>query len=268
LAEAIKVEWFKHPKSLSEDYQQIGMVFAFITSPKDGYKVCHEWVECRDFMQDAVRAQITNTPCSVYGFTFDINKNPKIDMNKMRVLVSKNSRSEDLDFKSKMKSALNILNHFEKHAGIALSKMEEVNAAGSGKKQIFMFTGSSVWVKSPYLISMYTFLIRLGDKQFKFNNRKELLNSFEELKKLASAHKICDNDAIYLKSTWDRMHDILKNRTALFKKESGVDVAFLAGDPIRSFHHKCGIVSLCQEATLNSGLNKRMRELKGGKQRE
>lgn len=257
------VEWFKAPKGLSEIYQQTGMLFTFISSPEKGSKVCHEWVKCRDFLHDAVRSQITNTPCAIYGFTFGPEKNPPIDLKKMRMLVSKDGlKEEDIaGFAKKMQAGLSLVNHFEKHAKVSLSKLEEIDSKGSNKKAVYMFTGPQMWMISPFLISMYTFLIRLGDKEMAFENVAELKEKLKGLHDAFKEGKLADNDANYLGKSWDKLHMIIKNRTKLFPKKDGVHDIFHGAYNINSFHNYGGIWSLASCQTPDLPLNDRVREL-------
>ena len=260
-----KVKWFSGSKeSLSEIYQQTGMLFAFMSSPKDGGRACHPWVKCRDFMHDAVRAQITMGSCSIYGFNFLAGENPPIDLKKTRILVTKDKVSEmtEAQFKNKMKAALALVNHFEKYAGVSLSKLIKVDPTGSNKENVFLFLGPVMWMQSPFLVSMYTFLIRLGDKELTFKNPADLRKKFKALydnnKKKASGG---DNDAGYLGASWNKLHIIIKNRNKLFPKENGVHDIFFKGYDINSFHNRGGIRSLATAYTPDENLNKHIREL-------
>lgn len=259
----IEVERFKNPKSLSEIYQQTGIIFAFMTSPKNGYKACHEWVKCRDFLQDAVRTQLTGNACSIYGFKFDSKVNPPVDTCKMRMLVSKYSFNENelLHFREKMTFALSLINHFEKLAKISLTHLQEVNVKDSVKKMVFLFTGSKIWVQSPFLISMYTLLIRLGDKELKFKNAIELKEKFKDLSNSDDNGKTTDNDARYLKILWDKLHKIIENRAKLFTKEEGVHDIYWKNVSTSNFHNNTGIWSLAKSITPDDSLNKRMTKL-------
>jgi hypothetical protein len=256
----VKPEWFKSQGSMSEIYQQTGMMFAFVGPPKDGLKVCHPWVKCRDFLHDAVRSQITGKPCAIYGFNFKPASNPPIDLKRMRMLVTKGSfRSEDemTIFKAKIAAALVLINHFERQAKSSLSMVQEVDATGSGKRLVFMFTGPGMWVKSPFLISMYTFLIRLGDKELKFKNAKDLKSQFKGLHKVVER----DNDVAYLDRTWDKLHPIIKNRKILFNMKDGVHDIFFKDISINQFHDYGGIVSLAKGQARDPEINEKLEEI-------
>ena len=259
----VEVEWFKHPKSLSEIYQQTGMIFTFVTEPKGGHKACHEWAKCRDFLHDAVRSQLTGNSCSIFGFQFDPKTNPHIDTRKMRMLVSKHGLKKDEipAFRDKMVSALALINHFEKMAKISLTNLQEVNAKGSSKGAVFLFTGPRMWMSSPFLVSMYTFLLRLGDKELKFKNAGELKKELKALHEKSKKGRLQDNDASYLGASWNKMHEIIKNRAKLFPKKNGVHDIYWKTFSISSFHNNAGIRSLALGSTPDVDLNKRVKEI-------
>lgn len=259
----VKVKWFKSSRDLSEIYQPTGMVFAFVSSPAEGSSVCHEWVKCRDFLHDAVRSQITDKKCGIYGFSFEPGVNPKLDLKRIRMAVSKHGLKPDNinDFRNKMKASLTLLNHFEKQENMMLSKLQEIDSTNSGKSAVFLFTGSSIWMSSPFLVSMYSFLIRLGDKELKFENKDELIQLLKALSDDAKAGKISDNDAVYLGASWDKLHIILKNRIKLFKRENGVHDIYFSKYDISRFHNYCGIRSLASLQTPDEDLNSRMKSI-------
>jgi hypothetical protein len=257
-----KVEWFKNPNSLSEIYQKTGIIFTFVAKTKDGFAACHEWAKCRDFLHDAVRSQITGKPSQIFGFRFNPAKNPNIDMKRTRMLVSRDGlRKEQVTaFRNKMVCGLALVNHFEKYAGVSLTKMEEVDATGSKKQVVFMFTGPRMWMLSPCLVSMYTYLLRLGDKELKFADARVLKKELKALAKKKDSFS-GDNDVRYLVECWSKLHPIIKHRAKLFPKTKGVHDVYFSNYDINTFHNRMGIFSLSKAETADNGLNERMKEL-------
>jgi len=252
-----KVEWYKQTNSLNEIYQQTGMFFSFVTSPKDGLKQCHQWVKCRDYLHDAVRACHTGQKFRIYGFFYDPDVNPRIDLEKMRMLVSRDSLDKTSlpEMKASMKRSLILLNHYEKLMSIGLSKVEEVK--GGAKKYNWMFTSSKGWLKSPHLVSMYTFLIRLGVKEIKFKTNAQLK---KELKRLSASGG--DNDSTYLTSMWNHLDWVAKNYKKYLLGKDGIDSIYLNKDiTINSFHNSGGIKSLIDCCTPLSERNDEIRKL-------
>lgn len=262
-----KVKDFKNPNMLVEIYQKTGILFAFASQPdkKGNMEQCHEWAKCRDFLPDAVRAQITGKKCGIYGFTYTPGgKNPPIDLNKMRLLVANGNPEQGqapiskADFRRKMEKALIVVNQFEKQGKISLSKMIEVeHSKRNGKEDlVVLFVGSGIWMKSPFLVSLYTFLIRLGDKEPEFKSFGELETAFKAL-----ANKSGDRDFSYLKNSWQKMGTIIRHRKELFPEKDGFhDINFQNMD-INAFHNNTGLQALCRLQTPDVKLNKKAKEV-------
>lgn len=265
----VKVKAFPNPKSLSEIYQATGFHFAFCAAPTStlGRIQAHEWAKCRDFLPDAARAVLTSKSCSIYGFNYDPAKNPPLDMQKMRMLVCKKSMKTKADvtaFEKKIDNALLILNHYEKIAKITLTRLYRVIHEKDTKEfdSVFMFYGSGAWMKSPFLISMYTFLIRLGDKELQFNTTEELKKALKKLNEDKQAGKYeKDNDASYIAHSWDKLDLILKHREKLFPEKNGFHDINFAGHDIGAFHNNTGVLALVKGSTPDSELNKRAKEI-------
>lgn len=264
MTEKKKVAWWNKGGSFAEIYQQTGFLFAFVSSPKTGGKMCHNWVKCRDFLPDAARTQITGQACNIYSFGFNTATNPPIDLKRMRMLVTKGdmkNQEEEKSFAEMASAAVKLLNFYERKTKIPLSKVYEVDTKSYKYKKVFMFIGSSVWMSSPFLISMYTFLIRLGHKKLSFTNGVELSAKFEELVKEVKAGKMRDNDAQYLITSWDKIETILRNRDLLFTKKDGFHDIYTRGLGISDFHNRTGLVALANKSTPDQGLNKRAKEV-------
>jgi hypothetical protein len=261
---SVAVKEFPNPRHLSEIYQSTGFHFAFASGPKykDGRVQCHEWAKCRDFLPDAARAMLTEKPCGIFGFTYDAKKNPTIDMARTRMLVT--FKGVDLDvkaFEKKLLNGLAIAHHYEKMAGATLSRLYAVT--GHKDENVYMFFGPGLWMSSPFFISMYTFLIRLGDKELQFKNNEELRAALKKLYEEKKAGKAYgnDNDANYIQYSWDKLDVIIKNRKKLFPEKDGYHDIFFMGHSIDAFHNKTGVVALAQANTPDSKLNERAKEV-------
>lgn len=259
-----KVQWFKNPQSLAEIYQQTGTVFAFASLQEGDLIQCHEWVKCRDFLPDAIRSQMTGKQCSIYGFTFDPKNNPNIGLDKIKMLVS-NGGLEKLGipaFKEKIKSGLKLLNHFEDIADVPKTKVVKVDESGQEKYEaVFLFSGPPMWLSSPFLVSMYTFLIRLGDKELEFTDNTELEKGLKSLVDKQEEGKLNDNDACYLKNSWNKMKLIVENRSELFPEKNNVHDVYWKEYSISEFHNVSGLNSLTRCCTMDSNLNTTMKKL-------
>ena len=217
-----KIVWWTDPASLDEIYQQTGIQFAFLSSAKDGLKQCHPWVLCRDFIHDALRSSITKTKCSIYGFKYIAGTNPVVSTDKVRMLVRRPELKGATDkkkavFHENMKNALKLVNHFEEVADLETrTELSQIKVPGGA--EVYLFRGSSLWVKAPYLISMFTFLIRLGHKNIKFKDQKDLIKKL----KAQTTKSAPDNDQRYLQSSFDKLHIVIDNWRDLFGDEKAM----------------------------------------------
>jgi len=244
--------------SLAEIYQSVSIKFAFLTSPKNGNARCHTYVKCRDFLHDAVRAQLSETAASIYSFKFDKKVNPPIDLRYIRMLVKSDAAktpAEIATWDGYMLSALRLLNHYEKLAKKPLSSVVRlINETTT----TWLFTGNNFWLKTPYLVSMYTFLIRLGVKNIEFQTDEELQEKYKLISTTKTPHTD-DNDRKYLVSCWNKLSKVIIHRDKLFG--DGWDKIYtLQPMAINNFHNKSGIVSLCIGITCDEQLNKRADE--------
>ena len=264
MSRPIKVKWFEkkqNSKKLNEIYQQTGLFFSFVTSLKKGSLQCHEWVKCRDFLHDAARCSIqtdSKMSCDIYGFRFDPSYNPVVDMTKIRMLVTKEQSTDEsiVTFKRKIKCAVRLLHYFETLANVGKTRVKTVKADGNLKyKSVFLFTGPVMWMSSPYLVSMYTFLIRLGDKELRFKDGNTLRNELHSLSK--NHYRKCDNDSKYLEFLWNKLDLIIKKRNTLFSKDKK-NSFYCNGKSTVSvdlFHNCSGIYSLARACTADCALN-------------
>lgn len=242
------IQWVPD-KHMAEIYQSTKFQFAFVSAPRTGNKQCHPFVQCRDFLHDAVRVHITKGSCSIFGFTYRYGKNPPVDMRNMRMLVTKFNMkdTERKTFEKKMLCAREVINHYETIAGWPKTKLKYV---GDEKRaNVWLFVGTGKWMKSPFLVSMYTLLIRLGDKYKtlnKFKDTKDLVSKLQTVSKQCS-----DNDAGYLKSAYNKMHLIIAEADRMFLKDGKtIDPTYLDKNiQLTNFHNHCGIFSLCSNCS-------------------
>lgn len=261
----LNVIGFENKKSLTEIYQKTGMMFSFCSkSKKDGKMYqCHPWVKCRDFLHDAMRAQLLSKKMDdIWGFSFS-EENPRIDFNKIRILVGKQQGVYGSDtFDTTIKRALRILNVVEKFGKISLTKKFKVNMEekGTHKTAAYMFVGSKEWMQSSFMVSLYTLLIRIGDKDIKFkSNMTDLIRALKE-----SIENTLDGDRddTYLKHIINKIEVIVSRRYELLYMENGFKSYMTNKDFGKyNFHDRSGIVSLSNTSTADPNLNKKLKEI-------
>jgi len=233
-----KFKVYDKVQSLNEIYQQSGMRFALMSAPKDGNLQSCPWVKCRDYLHDAFRAFIHKNSCKIYGFSYNYETDPPIDTRRIRLLV-KNESIELKDLALDVIHGVRLINHYENIAGIKLrTKKYEVNPG------IWVINGPNFWFKSPVLTTMFTFLLRLGELRIKFKDTYDL-----ELQLKKHADPEGNNDAKYLKDTWNKMSLIAQYYDEIFLNGKRYEKCIRQKKndiTVYDYHNYMGIVSLCK----------------------
>lgn len=272
----MKIKWYPD-KSMSEIYQQTGMQFAFL-GPLDKkiHKQCHPFVLCRDFLHDAVKAHLNKSRWQIHGFIYEYGKYPAVDMDAMRMLVrkrfyagktskanikgdaekkmAKNIKKFEADM---LEFSLRLIHHYEEIGGIEEKTVLDKDIDPKNNP-VFIFTGSPIWMSSPFLVSMYTYLIRLGDKEIvSFETDDDLRKGYQDLMKDT---KVNDNDISYLRKNWDKLHIVMTQREKLFGKEP-IHQIYYDGLTDSAFHNNCGIFNLCNLTSADKSINDKLRKM-------
>jgi len=245
----VKIERLCKEEQLAEIKQAVETKFSFVTSPKKGNKQCHSFAKCRDFLQDSVATEVNKGRVDIYGFTYEQGKNLPVDLKKMRMLVKKPDNHTTKMFRSHMEYGLKLVNHYEKMASWVKSRMSYVD----GDSGIVLFTGPVHWMKAPFLVSLYTLLIRLGSKEIKFDSHTSLMKEYSKLieaydlklKKEFNAKKYTitnDNDIKYLRACKDCISLIMNKTYLIINKSISKNYP-----PVYMYkmHDNGGIFSLC-----------------------
>ncbi len=140
-------------ESLAQIYNS-GLEYAFINEKGEQ---CHPFCLCKDFLQDALWAELNKTATTIHGFTYKSGVNPPLDLSRTRLLARFKGKPE---FAQMCQASLAFLNEVEESYG--LEKTSLVFAGTSGKDQIWMFVGDNYWMQAPPMISLYTLMIRVG----------------------------------------------------------------------------------------------------------
>jgi hypothetical protein len=258
---SIDVIPYEKKNDLSEIYQKTGIQFAFVSAPEEkASKQCHAWILCRDFLNDAAWLSLLKKSDQIYGFKYDAGSDPPIDHSKMRILVRASggaamSKETMFDF---INRAVSVVRYFEQYAGVGKSlqtrAMEVGNIAGT-----YAFLGPKMWMSSPFMISLYTLLIRVCVRKFEFTNKEELLKAFEIIGRGSAEHG--DNDVSYLRQTYHYLHAVIDIRKQIkFKKAN--KAILMSGASINTFHNRSGVVSLVNGNVPDADVKKAFQEAK------
>lgn len=227
-----------------EVYQPTGITFTFLSSPKTGNKQCSNFLFCRDFLADMVYTTVTGNCTHIYRFTYEIPNNPPVDLKRVRMLVRYPCNDVNV-IRQKTESALSLLRHYENKAGWLYSRTLKV----SGHDDVRLFLGDPKWMLNSFLLSMYTFLIRLGDKEIIYRPGDDLIKTYKDL---LSKHGYIpgpgiiphqDNDIKYLGKCFDKMHLAIEHRKKLFSEKMSDN--YSSKSDIHAVHDMGGIFSLC-----------------------
>lgn len=153
-----KVKWHTESRCLSQIPHE-GLEYALVSKEWDQI---HQFVLCKDFLQDAVFGFLNGLHTKVYGFEYQPGTDKPILMEKARLMVT---NYKDKDFGTKVvKNLLPFLNKVEEK--LKMAKTTAVVCADPPlqykKSGVYILEGSPRWMKSPPMISLYTMLIRIG----------------------------------------------------------------------------------------------------------
>lgn len=259
MKKAKKVVWFGGGSNLEEIYQSVAMKFAFASFDGAGNILqTHPWIKCRDYLHDAIRTQLTGKIADIYGFMFEKGKNPDINLNKTELLVSQQNISNVEEFQTNITKALKLINFYEDLVGVENSSIRKVEADIKRKyNHVWLFDGPKFWITAPHLISMLTFLLRLGCKLPDNCTEKEPM----EVLKAINDRNESDNDGKYLKSCWERLELLIKHHELLVQggELEGFSDIYYEDTVISDFHNRSGVVSTCKCNTWSTELNKKLK---------
>lgn len=153
----VKVTWLEKKKSISQVYNS-GLEYAFLT---ENYEMIHQLVYCKDFMQDAIAGLLNNKTMSIYGFTYNPSTNLPIYLKKTRLLITNYGQKT---FPNRINASKDFLNQVEKKLKMVRTQIyKDVNVPKNySASGAFIYDGSSRWMISPPMISLYTLLIRIS----------------------------------------------------------------------------------------------------------
>ncbi len=264
----IRIKCLTTKNKLIEIYQSVDIKFAFVSSKSNGYKQCNDLTKCRDFLHDIIKAHLNKNSVSIWGMEYKYGEYPKIDITTTRLAVYHDKANKCPNkFQNDLEFSVSLINQFEKSMG--LDSLSTVEKASNTDKQLWVFTGPNFWMKAPYLISLYTMLIRLGDKRAYLIKHGydtaivsdgSIVDMFEWL--ILNYKYQEDNDIRYLNKITNKLFIIVNNTKRLFfsrrvwyNKYKDTKVA------VKNFHDRSGIVSLCSYNTPDEKLNKQFKKL-------
>lgn len=207
-----------------EIYQQLKVKFSFVLNKGPGvFRMAFPYINCRDFLGDALWAKEKKKVFHLYGFSF----NPE-------EIVLQPPCSLAVQFPATMlyenfNSNLPLLHKLEKENGFKPTKVFSTD-----KKNEYIVIGDKGWVAKTPLISFYTFLIKIMSFQA---NMADLAP--ETLIQVSDG-----NEKNYAVETAQNLPKFMANLGKLAKSKLPVDGGGNVG--FNEVHYRSGFVAVCK----------------------
>ena len=134
-----------------------GLEFALVS---DNFEQCHPFVWCKDFLHDVIFSTVHGNKFDIYRFFYDPARNPTACLRELRLLVT-NSRDSRLT--SRVDACLAFLNQIEGSLGLKQTRVRKcLQSPPEYRHGVYLFQASRRWLSAPPMLSLYSFLIRIG----------------------------------------------------------------------------------------------------------
>lgn len=234
---------YPNKNSLSEIYQKSTSIFAFVKKVDDDkYVQCTQYVKCRDFLNDVIRGILQKSPISIYGFKYNSEIDPVIDMENISLLY----KDPKKDVEPAVIKAIKIINYYESVIKENYSSYILVD------KNTAIITGPKIWLRSQVLTSLYTLLFRLAELDFEVNNEniQNLKKVYEDFITEQKKEGLpISGDLSYLNRIYKNLDVFLANYKKVLKLDKNDYDPILLNKSIslHNFHNYTGIVTLLDE---------------------
>lgn len=154
LSTPVITEWFDEHR-MGEIYST-GLQFAFVSA--DGHQ-CHPFAYCKDFLQDAIWAELNKCKASVYSFVHEYGTNPPVDLKKTRMATRLQG---DTEFRNKCLQTLNFMREIDTAQKFTLTELQFGGKYKETSNKVYVFVSDAGWMYSPVMISLYSLFLRVG----------------------------------------------------------------------------------------------------------
>jgi hypothetical protein len=213
-----------YQKPLAEIGQSFAGQFSFAVRVGDDVKRLHEYVKCRDFLGDILWYNRYGKPTEIYGFKSDDTR--IIDKSRTCLLFKGSPSTIDI----LVRQVKTVVHPIERANKLKLTKITPL-LAYPGE---CIIDADKFWQKTIWLISFYTFLIKVAAHHW-VGDWKEELCSTES------------NEYNYFRGIKGYFHPFstkLKKITGRYKSVTGHPVKQEKNFDIHKIHNECGFVSL------------------------
>lgn len=272
---------------------QSNFCISFASRPVKGkiYQVS-DLQTCRDYAHEFTRLvllckNIKDKKMENGGYSFGytpgkINKDIKLDINKLRLVIFSNGvdihkNSSDTKLRQCIKKATveeldervfftkQIINIYESYFDWPKSKIRKAEYMLKNcpaLKDCWYITGSKLWMRNPHLLSLLTLTFRLIIRYgtFEYKTIEDIAKHFLTLGEKLSC-KVYGTDASSFSILGHNLVTLLENYEDIFKDLYEEDLYHLSNKAtsLNNFHSSGGILSLLSSTTGNKTLNERMR---------
>ena len=242
------------------------IVFALVSSPKEGRKQITQWFSCRDHINDVLIAAANEKSHSYYN----PEKDPPFDYDRARILIAAKDEAKPWVFAAK--KIINIyedLAKFKKKSVIVTVKGLKVQSGNS----TWLLTGPKEWMLCSQLTSMLTLIMRICFRLKTTKAPKDIdsLDAYwqKAITEFAEESARVRQENRWMPGSWDiesalkicypKWRVLMTNFNKIFKDLTAEDLYPLSG--VGKWHGPGGIFSLCQFGSNLTEVDKRFREI-------
>lgn len=148
-----------------QSHQSNVIKFSFANKEGDTITEIFAGVRCRDYLGDVLYSEENNEAMKVFGFKYD-PAHQKIDRDKVRFVLQSTP-----DLLDNIEKNIGIINDIETQHGLELSTVTRM------AKDHILLEGDPKWMKTIYLISYYSFLVKVCS--YVYNDYKQWQNELQ-----------------------------------------------------------------------------------------
>ena len=260
--------------NINFNYDHDGPKITFCSPPdkQNLIRVVNYFDTCRETITGFLRTQLVKQP-KVKKNIIDISRVRllfyfKINENYKPITVTRTTKRYD----DNMLKALKIVNHLEKKYKWGRTNLQKVsykdpikNRQGediSGNVHLYMFVGSSKWLKSPQMLSLYMLLLRITSwgLEAEFKTHKEFIKELKDFSSSKNSNYNKKKDQSYVMQIYDKLDLLFVNYNKLFGRRT-----------LKSFYDKNnyaddsgareGMFKLCTGKSVDHDLDRRFKAL-------
>jgi len=185
--------------------------FGCAQEPKDGkIQLVKAYHSCREGLMQNMRARITG----IHSVTQPTDKMRMI----FRWTLSENNHTKDLKMvEDWVKRSVPVLQAFDRLAGWPLTRVYKIETNHGDWLRAYYFHSSRRWMKSSYLVSLYTMLVRMC-KDPRVTGFKDFDSLVKMLQKLPAGGRQLVQDATYVRDSLPYWKAIMTGYPKMFRK--------------------------------------------------